>query len=116
MMYFWPILIVFLNTFMGAYAAYLLKKGTNKRYFAISHLSQKRYYYLFAGLFLYMFGALIFVGALKFAPLSILFPITSLTLIWSYLLANKRLDEEINVFKIIGVIFIIFGVILITLF
>lgn len=114
MNYLIPIIVVFFNNFFGAYAAFLLKKGTNKRLSAISHLGKSKYKYLGSGLLLYASSAVIFVSALKFAPLSVIFPVTSFTLVWSYFLASKHLGEKIGPLKLLGVFSIIFGILLIA--
>lgn len=65
------------------------------------------------GFILYGFGALIMIYAYKFGSLSVLQPMLSCSYIFSIFLANRILNEEITLYKIIGVVIITIGVILI---
>ena len=63
-----------------------------------------------AGGFLFAFGTILMILALKLEELSVLFPITSLTYIWVMLLSSKFLGEKINNWKIASVFLIILGI------
>ncbi len=63
---------------------------------------------------LYGVSAVIYVWALKYGRLSLLYPITSLSYVWVSLLSVKFLKENMNNYKWIGISLIILGVILIT--
>jgi undecaprenyl phosphate-alpha-L-ara4N flippase subunit ArnE len=68
---------------------------------------------LLLGFVLYGIGALVMIFAYKFGSLSVLQPILSLNYVFSIILANTVLKEQITLLKIIGVVIIIIGVILI---
>ncbi len=106
MNYIIPIIIVFFNCILGALGAFLLKKGAKKHFFNWNNI---------IGISLYVIGSIIFVITLKFAPVSVLYPITGSTYIWSFILAKKYLEEKIDKYKIIGLIAIILGIVLISI-
>lgn len=66
------------------------------------------------GGFLFVFGTILMILALKLEELSLLFPITSLTYIWVMLLSSKFLGEKINNWKIASVFLIILGITLVV--
>ena len=101
-----PIIVVLLNCIVGAYAALFLKKGSKK-----SLLSKN----IVIGIFLYGISAVIFIACLRFAPVSILYPVTSATYIWSFVLAKKYLNEKITRQKLVGLCLIILGIVLLSL-
>jgi undecaprenyl phosphate-alpha-L-ara4N flippase subunit ArnE len=68
---------------------------------------------LLLGFVLYGIGALVMIFAYKFGSLSVLQPMLSLNYVFSIILANTVLKEQITLLKTIGVIIIIIGVILI---
>jgi drug/metabolite transporter (DMT)-like permease len=109
-MIWWALLIIIISTFTGAYGTFLLKKASEK--FQIS-FSQIKNYALIIGLIVYAFSWGIFIFALKFSNLSIAYPITSLTYIWTGALAYYKLKEPFSKTKIIGTILIVVGVALI---
>jgi drug/metabolite transporter (DMT)-like permease len=106
MSYLIPIIVVFLNCILGAFAALLLKKGSKKGLLNKNTL---------IGILLYGVGAIIFVICLKFAPVSILYPVTAATYVWSFIFAKMYLGERITKYKILGLCLIILGIILISL-
>lgn len=115
MTYIIPITIIFLNTFLGALSALFLKKSGNyKDSPDMVRFVKKKHYYLLLGLLGYGVGAVIYVITLKFAPVSILAPVSSATYIWTYILARKHLDEHIGLNKIMGLSLIIIGIIVIS--
>ena len=65
--------------------------------------------WLLAGFSLYFIGALLMIVAYRFGKLSVLQPILSLNYVFSLLLAAIVLSEHISVLKIIGVLFIVYG-------
>ena len=106
MSYIIPILIVFFNCIIGAVAALFLKKGSGKGF-----LNRN----IFFGLLLYGIGAVITIIALKYAPVSVLYPVSSATYIWSFVFARIYLKEKITREKIAGLCLIIVGIVLISL-
>lgn len=76
--------------------------------------TQGSYYDLILGFFLYGIGALSMIIAYRFGKLSVLQPILSLNYVFSLLLAVIVLGETVTVLKIMGVMFIIYGLFQLT--
>lgn len=106
MNYLIPIIVVFFGSVFGAIAALFLKKGSKKGWINIT---------IIIGLFLYGISAIIFIGALKYAPVSVLSPVAAATYIWSFVFAKRYLKESINPGKIFGLSLIIAGIIVMAL-
>lgn len=103
--------LLLVMTFLGAVASYFLK-------IAAIHSSLLRIFkdkYLYLGGVLYFISALMNIFILKFLDYSIVFPLTSLTYIWTLIISWKFLSEKINKQKILGVCFIVFGAIFVSL-
>ena len=70
--------------------------------------------FMLLGFFFYGLGALIMIVAYRFGKLSVLQPMLSLNYALSIILAGLVLKEEITIYKCIGVLVIISGVIMIA--
>ena len=102
-----PVIIVLLASFLGAIGQVLFKKVSSK---GLKMLKDIKFY---LALLLYALATFMFIGALKFEKLTILYPIVSTSYIWTSLLAIKYLKEEMNYYKWSGILFIIIGVLLV---
>lgn len=100
------ILLFFVMTVLGSFGAICFKKASG-------HLLKSKFFYL--GGFLYFISAVLNIYLLKFLPYMVILPLTSITYIWTLIIANFILNEKITKEKVIGVIFIIFGVVLICI-
>lgn len=100
-------LLVFLASILSAFGAFYLKKASSKFKISFSQIKNSN---LIIGLFFYGISTLIFLTALKFGELSIIYPLVSLTYVWVVLLSYFKLGESMNKFKILGVSFIVLGV------
>ena len=69
--------------------------------------------FLMIGFIFYGVGALVMIVAYKFGSLSVLQPILSLNYIITIILAKSILNESITLFKVVGILIIMVGVILI---
>ncbi|MFC1690539.1 EamA family transporter [Nanoarchaeota archaeon] len=107
----WTFLIVFFATILGAFGSLFFKRGAKHVNFNI--LEQLKNFELIKGFFFYVSSALIFIIALKYGDLSVLYPITSLSYIWVSLISIKYLNEEMNKYKWLGIALIVLGVIFI---
>ena len=67
-------------------------------------------YHLLGGLFLYAVGAVIFVTALKFGEVTVLYPIIATSYIWVALLSRSIFSEALGGFKLAGIVFIFIGI------
>lgn len=99
-------------TVFGAYGSLLLKYGAENFGLNLKALLDPK---LIVGLGIYGFTSVAFIIALKFADLSLLYPITSLSYVWISFLSIKYLNEKMNSLKWIGILLIMTGVALIGL-
>lgn len=65
---------------------------------------------LFAGYSMYGVSMILLVLALRDGELSQLYPVISLTYVWVCFLSVFVLHEPVNVFKVAGILLIVFGV------
>lgn len=93
------------STIMAATGMLFFKKaaGAKKTFFSRE---------FFIGGFLFVLGTILMILALKREELSLVFPITSLTYIWVMIFSKIHLNEKINKWKILSVVFIAIGIIL----
>lgn len=71
--------------------------------------------YFYIGGILYFVSDLINIYILRFLEYSIVLPMTSITYIWTMIIAGVFLKEKINFKKILGVLFILFGATLLVM-
>ncbi|ANY74138.1 MULTISPECIES: DMT family transporter [Paenibacillus] len=106
------ILLILLMTIMGSLGGLFFKKSTN-------HLGSKKIK-LFLGLLtfgasLYFIGAIINIVVLKFAPYTLVYPLTSITYIWTFLISKYYLKEKTTTYQLIGIALIICGTVVMVL-
>ncbi len=111
----WAIGVVMVGSVIGAFGAFFLKKGSGylhrellKNFFLII-----KNHYLMLGILCYAIGTFIFIPALKYGELSVLYPFVAMVYIWTTILSIKFLNEKMNKWKYLGILFIIIGVSLI---
>lgn len=98
-------------TFLGALASVFLKKGSST-----ANLQKIIFSYnIYIGGILYVICALLNIGVLKYLPYSIVLPLTSITYIWTLILASIFFKEKIKKRKLFGTCLIIFGTILLII-
>lgn len=99
-------------TIIGAVGAIFLKKASGFKSFKqlIFNIN------LYIGGLLYFLSALLNIYILHFLEYSIVLPLTSITYIWTMLLAYIVFSEKITSKKILGLVFIFVGVVLIAIF
>ncbi|WP_310196946.1 EamA family transporter [Neobacillus niacini] len=86
-------------TFFGSLGGYFFKKAS-------SHSLGFNKGFLFnlcLGGFFYVLGALLNILLLKYLPYTIVYPLTSITYLWTMILSYFLLSEKINYKKIGGV-------------
>jgi len=106
--------MIFIMTISGTFGALFFKQATAKvegRH--ILHLIKESRLYL--GGMCYLLGALLNIVLLRHLPYSIVYPMTSLTYIWTMVVSYFLLKEKINRNKIIAVALIVTGVIVLNL-
>lgn len=93
-------------TLFGSLGAFFFKKGTEKLKGLVSLFL---IWEIYVGGFFYVTAALLNIVALKYLPYSIVIPLTSITYIWTLIIARIALGEKITVKKVIGIILILIG-------
>jgi drug/metabolite transporter (DMT)-like permease len=96
-------LYLFGMTLFGALGGLALKKVSSK-----DNLLGKLIVFMW-GCLLYGLGAILNVLALRLFPYTIVFPLTALTYVWTFLISYFYLKEKINFYKLIGLLLIIAG-------
>lgn len=113
-MLFLKVLLIFVMTFSGTLGAYFLKRTLAK----IEKISIKDLILspsLYIGGSCYVIGAVINIVLLRMMDYTVLYPMTSLTYIWTLIFSYFVLKEKITLFKIAAIIFVIAGVIIIAI-
>ncbi|WP_456277603.1 EamA family transporter [Bacillus sp. AK128] len=105
----WYILVLIM-TLAGAIGGYFFKRATQDgigihRRFIIN---------LFVGGTFYFIGAVLNILVLRSLPYTIVFPLTSITYIWTMILSYFLLSESITSRKIVGVLLIVAGSIMLV--
>ena len=98
-------------TLLGAIASITLKKATLTSNMLLILKSP----HLYIGGMLYLIAAILNIRVLRAMNYSIVMPLTSITYIWTILLAKFCMDENLNMQKISGGILICIGAIVITI-
>jgi uncharacterized membrane protein len=101
--------LIVIATFIGAIGALLLKKATTDRTFkqALFH------WLLWAGFSLYGISTIFYILAMRIEQLSAIYPLVSLSYLWTCFFSVKYLGEKMNPWKYVGLLGIIIGIILI---
>ncbi len=69
--------------------------------------------YILIGFIFYGIGAVMMIIAFRYGSFSVIHPLMSVSYIFTILLGNYFLNELINTYKIVGLVFIMLGVIFI---
>lgn len=96
------IILIFMASLFTTYGQYFWK---------ISNMHI--YHYVFIGFVFYGIGAIGMIIAFKFGSFSVLHPMMSMGYIFTIIVGFYFLNEVININKIVGLIFIIIGVVMI---
>ena len=99
------LLLALFGSIFGALSMLFLK---------ISMLKKKLMKNLILIALIFGIGLIFGVLALRFGNLSIIYPITSLVYVWTVILSKYVLKEDVKLKEVLGVIFIILGIILIV--
>ncbi len=101
--------IIFFGAVIGSLGNLVVKMGANKySFFRLCRSS-----YLWGGLVLYALSVLLYVFVLRFEELSVVYPLVSMSYIWTTVFSIKYLGEKMNKWKWIGLLGIILGIVLI---
>ena len=109
----WSIIVVLIACLIGAFGALFLKIGAGSLGFKIGNIVKNKN--LILGVLAYGISTIMFIPALKYGELSILYPIGATTYIWVTLFSKGFLKERMNSWKWIGIAIILIGVMFIGL-
>lgn len=104
---------VLLMTCLGSLGAICFKKTSISGNIHMKELLRDKWLYI--GGALYVAGAVFNIIVLRFLPLSVVLPFSSITYIWTIFFSNRFFHEKINRFKIIAMVCIVAGVVLLIL-
>ncbi|MBI2151824.1 EamA family transporter [Candidatus Woesearchaeota archaeon] len=98
--------LILISSIVGAFSTLLFKMGASYKI----NFENKR---LLGAVFLSGISFVIYIYALKQAPLTFIYLTASVSYIWVVILARTILKEEINKLKFMGIVLVITGIILI---
>jgi multidrug transporter EmrE-like cation transporter len=104
-----PVGLVFCCTILGAAAQVLMKTGANHMA-GPGVLGMATNLPLMSGYCLYGISTLLLVLALKDGELSLLYPVIALTYVWVTVLSFLIFHDDINPWKLAGIVLIVLGV------
>lgn len=109
----YAIVLTLIGTLLGAIGPIYWKKGANK--FSLSMKGTIQNYNLIFGGLIWGVSFLPIIWAFKYGELTVLAPLVSTGYIWVSLFSTKLLNEKMNKYKWLGILFIILGTTLIGL-
>jgi drug/metabolite transporter (DMT)-like permease len=68
----------------------------------------------YLGGFLYALSSIMTIWLLQRIPYSVVLPMGGICYVWTLLISHKFLGEKINRYKVLGVVFIIAGVLILS--
>lgn len=101
------IILVIISSVTGAVGGFLFKIASGK--LSRNPLKLIKNGFLIFGFGFFGLSALIYILALSQGELNTLYPLSSLTYIWSTIMASYFLKEKIDLFKATGIILIVLG-------
>ncbi len=106
-------LIIIFMSLLGSLASFSFKQSAQKN--TQRGILQFLHPLIILGAFLYFAASLLNIYVLKFLPYSVVLPLTAVTYIWTMILSGVVLKEHITTSKMVGVLFILAGVVCIAL-
>ena len=107
------ILLSFFCAFLGSIGQTFFKIGSSK--ITKNIFSWITNWQIIIGLCLYGLATILYIVALKYGKLSVLYPLIATSFIWVTIISKFILKEQINYFNWIGVFLIICGISMIAL-
>jgi len=98
-------LLLAVMTLLGSFGGFFLKKASSSIKSSLKNLIV----FLMLGGFFYVTSSVINIFLLKRLPYTIVFPLTSVTYLWTLLLSMVLLNEKITWRKLLGVALILVG-------
>jgi undecaprenyl phosphate-alpha-L-ara4N flippase subunit ArnE len=109
----WAIGLMVLCTAFTSFAQVFYKLGAAKLEFNLISIITNLP--LITGMVLYLFGAGIMITAFKGGDVSVLYPIVATSYIWVSLLSMYFFNENLNLFRWVGISVILTGIIFISI-
>src|ERR1039457_5086482 len=106
------IVLVLFSSSVGSFAAVFLKLGAEHMNGSLARLFTN--YWLATGIALYLLSSVFYMMGVSQGQLTVLYPMVSLGYLWAMLWARLFFKESFTVFKIGGLLMIVFGVALIN--
>lgn len=104
----WPIFVALFCALLGALGQLFLKLGSSN--FTVSLTQIILDWKVLVGVGFYAMSSVLFIIALKYGNLSLLYPMIATSYIWVALLSKFVLHESFSIYKMIGFILILSGV------
>ena len=108
------VIVVLIMTVSGTFGALFFKKGIAKlkgiNIFSLIFVPE-----VYIGVAFYMIGAVTNIILLRYIPYTVLYPMTSLTYIWTMVVSYIVLKEKINKDKVMAIICIVIGVLILSM-
>ena len=104
----WAALLVLFTTLLTSTAQIMWKIGS--RTLTLNPISILTNYYFLGGILIYIIAGSLLILSLRGGEVSVLYPIIATSYVWVSLLSSRFLQEQMNVFKWIGIIAIIAGI------
>ena len=105
----WAALLVLFTSLLTSSAQLLYKKAVATLTFDIVSIATNKF--LIGGMILYAIGGVLMIISFRGGELSVLYPIIATSYIWVSFLSIYFLNESMNIFKWLGIIAIIAGIV-----
>lgn len=103
------VVLVLIGSILGSYGTFVLKKGANLHTFW--EIFRTRYFWW--GVVLNGLSIPFYIVALRLEHLSFIYPLVSISYIWTTLFSVKYLGEKMDRWKYLGLAGVVLGIILI---
>lgn len=107
----WAALLVLFTTLLTSSAQILWKKGSAALEPNLASILSN--HYIIGGLLLYIVGGALIIISFRGGEVSVLYPLIATSYVWVSFLSVHYLGETMNIFKLVGIVSIIAGIILI---
>lgn len=98
---------VFTSSVLGATGSLFFKKASEQ--FKFSFIALLKNYYLIIGFGLFGSSLVIYLFGLNLTQLTFIYPLSSLSYVWSLFIGRYFFSEPITKLKVFGVVFIFLG-------
>src|SRR3989344_5534599 len=97
------IIVALVTTVFAAFGQYLFKLGANQIERIFPNPFKAINKYLVWAVIIYVSAAVLTLSTLRYAKLSVIYPLGATTFVWVIIIAKIKLKEKINMWKILGV-------------